>query len=254
MNIKNDNRFKIETKEQLIQLLDKYSKNLDKSEIEYLESILLMNTSVFDEVKKIDKLNKSIYLKFIMYNIYNNLLELSNSIDEKLIVSKEKNLKVYSLLDEKERVDLLEVSVNDKLISLKKNIDICIHQTKRIIINEEMVQILLKNMENEYCPYSDISYKGYTRTNDLKSDWYLKYNFKKAYLEKIIEQKNKKLTDEELNKIELTKKFHDMFLKKYNISMNSLDNNYDYLKIYDEEKKLIKSMPNVNIYDCTNYI
>lgn len=275
----NDNWNKVNTREELLSLLEEYELILTDYMIKYLNSLIELEFSVVrdyipeDARKALSELE--VYKGIAIYNIYHRALNLFNKSGLELKISGNDNgnegLKVYAPLRERS-IKLFDFDYKEGPIGFQSEIPID-YKTMHIgnislfqtIENEEQreaelmrVLSILDRLYGEKNPYHS---KPYTY-GDPASQWDFKRNKKiKAYEEKFKQlDSKKKLTDEEKREIEITKQFHELLLEDYGLTRKSFEDesNKPFANFGMEKtelsKTLIKRMPNLNITDNIKYI
>lgn len=245
---------KVSSKEELTNLLNLNKNVLSNSMLLYLNALIDLDYSAIksnitnDERKSLSKLD--VYRRITVYNIYYRALNIFNLDKETLKISGNTGLSVYAPLKHKE-IELFDFSYN---YNKKTKDNIIIYQT---IENEKQrqaeLQEIIKQLEilyDEKCPYNfqDEFYGGpWSQWNYLHKEKINRYEQKFIQLDRTI------LTDDEKREIEITKKYHDLFINDYGLEGQSFktENN----KAEDlMHKKLVRKMPGVNITNDINYL
>ena len=273
-----DNWNKINTREELIEMLKSYKGILTHSMINYLNSLIDLEFSVIRDYIGIDDRNAlselEVYKRIAMYNIYNRALNMFKQNNSEFIISGNDNgwegLSISSSLGER-RIELFDfvyertTGYNSKIPEGYKNMrigEISLFQTleSKELREEELTRIMniLERLYNKKNPYL-YRYGGYGRSS---SNWAIKHSYEIQKYEKLFEKldSKKELNDEDKREIEITKQFHDLLLEDYGLNNKSFEeqNNQYFLnsKEYKTklQKTLVKKMPNINIKNNIKYI
>lgn len=266
---------KINNKEELIALLKSYQGILNDSTINYLNSLINLESSVIkNNISDSDRIALSrleVYRKITIYNIYYKALNLFEKSGIKLEIFGNENeydgLEVYAPIGEKniklfdffygecslvEPYDYSTLQIGD--ISLFQTIE---SKEQREAELERVTGILnsLKGKEN---PWYSKSEKCGSANSQRYFETYKKImEYEKRF--KLLNGKNE-LTDEEKREIEITKQFHELLLEDYGLTDNSFEDanidsfiNNDRVEI-EITRTLTKKMPNLNIENRITYI
>lgn len=261
--IHNNNLNKISTREDLIDLLNKYNGILTDPVISYLNSLIDLEFSVIrDCIDKNDRTALSeleIYKKIAMYNIYNRALNLFKQNDSELTISGNdegiEGLKVYSKIGDRNLI-LFDYDYKDSIgnLSLFKTIE---SKEQR---EAELTRVMskLEKLYDEKNPYhsSANTYGG------PASQWVFDHAKRiKEYEDKYNELDSKKeLTEEDKKEIEITNKYHELLLEDYGLTNKDFEDEtnlhvLDFSReITNLHKTLVKKMPCTNIKNNIKYI
>ena len=272
----NDNWNKVNTKEELIELLKWYKGILSYSMVCYLNSLVNLEFSVIrDYIDENDRMALSeleVYKRIAIYNIYNRALQLFEESKSKLEISGNNNgfehLLVTTLLGGRD-CTLFRFNYGVEIDEFNKNKigDILLY--KKIKNNEkreeELMRIIseLKRLNDKENPYHSIHRGRRTNYGGPALSWEVEKNRKISALkeEYNLLRSKKELSDEDKKEIEITQKFHELLLKDYGLkNIDFEEDNSDQILIIDKkenkktEKILVKRMPNINIIDKIKYI
>ncbi|MBQ3474961.1 MAG: hypothetical protein IJH20_02190 [Bacilli bacterium] len=261
--IHNNNLNKISTREDLIDLLNKYNGILTDPTISYLKSLIDLDFSVINnyiyESGRSALSELEIYKKATIYNIYNRALNLFKQNDSELTISGNdegiEGLKVYSKIGDRNLI-LFDYDYKDSIgnLSLFKTIE---SKEQR---DEELRRVMceLDKLYDEKNPYHSIpnTYGG------PASQWVFEHAKKIQEYEERFNQlvSKKELTDEDKKEIEITKKYHELLLEDYGLTnkdfekepnFHILDFDRDRTKMH---KTLVKKMPCTNIKNNIKFI
>lgn len=247
------------SREELKEELEKYKGILNKTKVEYLNSLIELEFSIInnfindDDRQVLSELD--IYSEIANYNITNralNLIEQKNDIDT-VIKNNDEELRIYAEINKScfllFSYDLIGIDKYEEdigRISLFQTINSVEQNEKEI----KRIERILDNLYNEKNPFINI--------NDKKtSDWILKRsNDIKMYETKLGKIQNKtSLTDTEKKEIEILNIIHDLFLNDYGLTNNSFVPD-QYVKKEQTElyKTYIKQIPKINIKNNIKYI
>lgn len=269
---------KINTKTELIELLQAYRGILNNEMIDYLNSLINLEFSVIrDNISNSDRIaltDLKVYKRIAMYNIYNRALNVFLKFQSELEISGNNNgiegLTVYGLLGEK-RTRLFDFDYRESRENLGKiPID---YETKKI--GDISIFKTIENVEKREAELDRVMSeleKLYSQTNPHPSkrgvyggpasQWSFAHSRKiKYYEEKFQELDAKKsLTDEDLKEIEITKKFHELLLSDYGLTDEDFEEeNKNAFKLFNNEesemhKKRVKKLPGIKIVNNISYM
>ena len=273
----NDNWNKINTREELIELLKGYKGILTDSMINYLNSLIDLEFSVIrDYISDNDRVALSeleVYKRIAMYNIYNRSLNIFKQNESELEISGNNDgiegLEVYASLG-KRSCKLFDFDYQEGPMSLSSKIpsdyktmkigNISLFQTIENAEQREAelmrVMSILDRLYDEKNPYHS---RPHTYGGPAPQ-WAFEHAKKiKAYEEKFNQlDAKKKLTDEDKKEIEITKKFHELLLEDYGLTNKDFENNQQFSGLGKEKtelhKTLVRRMPNINIKNNIKYI
>lgn len=267
-----DNWNKINTREELIELLKGYKGILANSMISYLNSLIDLEFSVIrDYISDNDRAVLSeleVYKRIAMYNIYNRALNIFKQKESELEIYGNNDgiegLEVYASLGQRSTklFDFNYFEDKSKIANGYKATrigDVCLFQTIENAEQREAeldrVMGILERLYNQKNPYHSMprTYGG------PAPQWAFEHARKiKVYEEKFNQLDAKKeLTDEEKKEIEITKKFHEILLRDYGLTNEDFVY-ISFCKFYKKEtelqKTLVRKMSNINIKNNIKYI
>ena len=266
----NDDRNKVNTKEELLPLLEGYELILSDYMIKYLKSLIELEFSVMkDNISKDVRKSLSeleVYKRIAIYNIYYRALNIFKENVTELKISGNDDgimgLTVYAPLGERSaklfEFDYQEYSQKPNGYETMNIGNISLFQT---IENEEQreaelmrVMSILHRLYDEKNPYCS----GPRTYGGPSARWVFEHsNQIREYEEKFRQLDGKKeLTDEEKREIEITKQFHKLLLEDYGLTDKSFEeeNNRFIINMREKselQKTLVRRQPNLTI---TNYI
>ena len=275
----NYNWNKINTREELIELLKGYKGILADSMINYLNSLIDLEFSVIrDYISDNDRVALSeleVYKRIAMYNIYNRSLNIFKQNESELEISGNNDgiegLKVSASLGEKRSCKLFDfdyhegrpMSLSSKIPSDYKTMKIGNISLFQTIDSKEQreaelmrVMSILDRLYDEKNPYHS---RPHTYGGPAPQWAYEHAQKIKAYEEKFNQLDAKEeLTDEDKKEIEITKKFHELLLEDYGLTNKDFENNQQFSGLGKEKtelhKTLVRRMPNINIKNNIKYI
>ena len=275
----NYNWNKINTREELIELLKGYKGILADSMINYLNSLIDLEFSVIrDYISDNDRVALSeleVYKRIAMYNIYNRALNIFKQNESELEISGNNDgiegLEVYASLGEKRSCKLFDfdyhegrpMSLSSKIPSGYKTMKIGNISLFQTIDSKEQreaelmrVMSILDRLYDEKNPYHS---RPHTYGGPAPQWAYEHAQKIKAYEEKFNQLDAKEeLTDEDKKEIEITKKFHELLLEDYGLTNKDFENNQQFSGFGKEktelQKTLVRRMPNINIENNIKYI
>ncbi len=245
----------------LIELLKKYKRILNKEKIEYLNSLLelefsIINNNISDNDRKILQ-QLDIYNKIGLYNICNKAFNIFN--DDNF------NKDLYEYQDG--IIFKITAPLNNKKITLFKFVqcyennklgDISLFQTiESKEQKEKEILLILNKLEKLYDKKNPYRYEiGFS--NGPAPNWAQEHKKEIALYEKMFMELDNKinLTYNDTKEIEITNKYYNLLLNDYGLTNDSFYDitnptikNYSYLN-----KKLVKKIPGINIYNNIKYI
>lgn len=275
----NNNWNKINTREELIELLKGYKGILADSMINYLNSLIDLEFSVIrDYISDNDRVALSeleVYKRIAMYNIYNRALNIFKQNESELEISGNNDgiegLKVSASLGEKRSCKLFDfdyyegrpMSLSSKIPSDYKTMKIGNISLFQTIDSKEQreaelmrVMSILGRLYDEKNPYHS---RPHTYGGPAPQWAYEHAQKIKAYEKKFNQLDAKEeLTDEDKKEIEITKKFHELLLEDYGLTNKDFENNQQFSGFGKEktelQKTLVRRMPNINIENNIKYI
>lgn len=280
----NDNWNKVNTKEELIELLKGYEGILTEPMLNYLNSLIELEFSVireYIEEKERQALSElEVYKRIAIYNIYNrtqNLLSKKNSefiisgnndgreglhVSTKLI---ERNIKLFDFIYKEVHSNGYNTNKIPDGYKTMNIGDISLYQTfesKELREAElDRVMRILERLYDERNPYP--SYPGVI--GGPGSNWIFDHARKiREYEEKFKQLDSKKeLNDEDKREIEITGQIHDLLLEDFDLSKESFvdESNQPFVNFAnlgkektELKKTLVKRMPNLTIRDNIKYL
>lgn len=264
-------RKRINTKEELIELLNRYKGILSYSMISYLNSLIQLEFSVVrDYIEEKDRESLAeleLYKKVAIYNIYNRALTLL----------KDKKIK-YSFLDDEDGYEKLTIFIHivekkpinvfdfdykefhsdnwslTKIPAGYKTMKIGTISLYQTLVNETLREKELNRVRNNL----EKLYYNRAKFQDLEQS--CQYVQEIERYEKIFAElkKRKDLNDCEKREIEMTNKIHDLLLKDYGLTNQSFEEEKNPI-FYDNEptllqRTLIKKQPNLSIINHIKYL
>ena len=268
-----DNFDKATSKEELMLLLRKFSWMLSKEINDYLMSLLELEFSVIknyisdDEKTYLDLGGNfngwemytnglEVYRRFALYNIYHRALKIFEQDKTGLIISGNNGIES---LDVSAKIGNREFKLFDfKMRKIFAIADISLYQAiaGKDIREAEMLRIMAKlnKLNSQENPYS--------ASEDAKkaSKWDIKHSKQiKTYTDmyNLLESK-KVLTDEDKRRIEITQKFHELFLADYGLTAQDLGKENEEPPIIYKNATLgkvyVKRIPEITVKDNITYL
>lgn len=261
----NNNWNKVNTKEELIELLNGYRGILTTDMVEYLDSLIELEFSVVrDYIGESDRKALSeldIYKKVAIYNIYNKALNLFQQKEEKYEVSvdndgeeltvssKYKNIKLFEFDYAGEKFSTIPEGYKTMKIGTILIYQILDGKEFREVEIEE-VRKKLERLHDKTNPY-DFKANRFGGPNSL---WRFEHEQEirncKEQLKKL--DSKKELTSEDKEQIEITNQTRSLLLEDYGLTDDSFiqktrgDSNL--------QKTLVKQQPNLTILNQIKYI
>lgn len=276
----NENWNKINTREELIELLKGYKGILNVSMINYLKSLIDLEFSVIREyISDNDRAAISeleVYKRIAMYNIYNRALNIFKQNESELEISDDNDdiegLEVYASLGEERSFKLFDFDYHEGPMGFSSKIpsgyktmkigNISLFQT---IDSKEHREAELMRVISELDRLYDERNPYHSRPNTYGGpapQWDFEHARKiRAYEEKFNQLDAKKeLTDDDKKEIEITKTFHELLLDDYGLTDKDFEDekNQHSLAFCREktelQKTLVRRIPNINIRNNIKYI
>lgn len=272
-----NNYNKVNSKEELIELLKTYKGILSDSMINYLNSLIELEFSVIREYisnenrKALSELE--IYKKIAIYNIYNRALNIFKQTNMKFNFSSNEDghewLMVSTSINER-YIKLFDFNYTEYPIGFNNKIPVDYKTMKigniklyKTLESEELRQAELNRImekleklydeKNPYESYSNVS-------GGPGATWIFEHSKKiKEYEQRFTElDKKKKLNDDDKKEIEITKYIHELFLNDYGLTNKSFEIEDDSFisvgKKNELQKTLAKNIPNIKIENNIKYI
>ena len=272
----NDNWNKVNTKEELIELLKRYKGILTASMLNYLNSLIELEFSVIreyigdDDRKALSELE--LYKRIAIYNIYNRALNLFNQQNGEFIIS-----------GNNDGLESLSVSTKlDDRIVILFNFDYCEHLSwnNQVPSGYKSMQIgnisLFQTLESPELRESELDRvmskleKLYDQKNPYPSRrgvyggpgplWTYNHGQEIARYEKIFTEldSKKELSDDDKREIEITNQIHDMLLEDYGLTNKSFEKEKNRSALNSKksvlQKTLVKIQPNLTIANHIKYM
>ena len=265
---------KVNTKEELLQLLKDYKVILNNQVIDYLESLINLDFSVIRE--NIDDKSKEalseleIYKRIAIYNIYNRAISLFTQSNMPLIITgnnegfeslsisvpiEDRNIKIfdfkygeqkslnYKIPDEYKTMKIGSINLYQKI----ENKELRIQELKRIIDKIER----LYGTQNPYQYHPKKVGGSYVKWKIERQKEIEKYQM---MLDKI--DSHNELTEIDIKEIEIMNKAHDLLLEDYGLTNNSFEDDVSIASKHSDnlQKTLVKRQPNITITNNIEYI
>ena len=265
---------KVNTKEELLQLLKDYKIILNSQVIDYLESLINLDFSVIKE--NIDDKSKKalseleIYKRIAIYNIYNRAINIFTQSNMPLIITgndegfeslsisvpiEDRNIKIfdfkygeqkslnYKIPDEYKTMKIGSINLYQKI----ENKELRIQELKRIIDKIER----LYGTQNPYQYHPKKVGGSYVKWKIERQKEIEKYQM---MLDKI--DSHNELTEIDIKEIEIMNKAHDLLLEDYGLTNDSFEDDVSITskRSNNLQKTLIKRQPNITITNNIEYI
>lgn len=265
---------KVNTKEELLQLLKDYKIILNSQVIDYLESLINLDFSVIKENIN-DKSKKAlseleIYKRIAIYNIYNRAINIFTQSNMPLIITgneegfeslsvsvpiEDRNIKIfdfkygeqkslnYKIPDEYKTMKIGSINLYQKI----ENKELRIQELKRIINKIEM----LYGTQNPYQYHPKKVGGSYVKWKIERQKEIEKYQ---KMLDKI--DSHNELTEFDIKEIKIMNKAHDLLLEDYGLTNDSFEDDVSITskRSNNLQKTLIKRQPNITITNNIEYI
>lgn len=265
---------KVNTKEELLQLLKDYKIILNSQVIDYLESLINLDFSVIRE--NIDDKSKKalseleIYKRIAIYNIYNRAINLFTQSNMPLTIAgneegfeslsisvpiEDRNIKIfdfkygeqkslnYKIPDEYKTMKIGSINLYQKI----ENKELRIQELKRIVDKIER----LYGTQNPYQYHPKKVGGSYVKWKIERQKEIEKYQM---MLDKI--DSHNELTEIDIKEIEIMNKAHDLLLEDYGLTNNSFEDDVSIAskRSNNLQKTLVKRQPNITIKNNIEYI
>ena len=265
---------KVNTKEELLQLLKDYKIILNSQVIDYLESLINLDFSVIKE--NIDDKSKKalseleIYKRIAIYNIYNRAINLFTQSNMPLIITgneegfeslsisvpiEDRNIKIfdfkygeqkslnYKIPEEYKTMKIGSINLYQKI----ENKELRIQELKRIIDKIER----LYGTQNPYQYHPKKVGGSYVKWKIERQKEIEKYQ---KMLDKI--DSHNVLTEIDIKEIEIMNKAHDLLLEDYGLTNDSFEDDVSITskRSNNLQKTLIKRQSNITITNNIEYI
>ena len=241
-----NNYNKINSKEELIELLKGYKGILSSPIINYLNSLIELEFSVIreyindDNRKALSELE--IYKKIAIYNIYNRALNIFEQANMKFDLSSNNSGNEWLMAS---------TSINERYIKLYKTLEN--KELREAELNRIMEE--LEKLYDEQNPY-----QSYPNTaGGPGTTWSFEHSRKISELEERFKKldNKKELSDDDKREIEITKYINDLFLDDYGLTNKSFEIKHDSFidkQKSELQKTLVKNVPNIKIENNIKYI
>lgn len=273
-----ENWNKVNTKEELIELLKGYKGVLKDSMVNYLNSLIELEFSVVreyidnDDRKALSELE--LYKRIAIYNIYNRALNLFNQQNSEFIISGNndglESLSISTKLNDR-TVQLFcfdydeHISCDAKVPSCYKTMkigNISLYQTLEISseLREAQLNRVMNKLEELYNQKDPFPLSSSGIYGSPSSQWTYRHMQEINEYEKIFEQldNKKELSDDDKREIEITNQAHSMLLEDYGLKNESFEEKENKFLPNSEKivlkKTLIKKQPNLTISNNINYM
>ena len=265
---------KVNTKEELLQLLKDYKIILNNQVIDYLESLINLDFSVIRE--NIDNKSKKalseleIYKRIAIYNIYYRAINLFTQSNMPLIITgnnegfeslsisvpiEDRNIKIfdfkyseqkslnYKIPDEYKTMKIGSINLYQKI----ENKELRIQELKRIVDKIER----LYGTQNPYQYHPKKVGGSYVKWKIERQKEIEKYQ---KMLDKI--DSHNELTEMDIKEIEIINKAHDLLLEDYGLTDDSFEDDVSIAskRSNNLQKTLVKRQPNITITNNIEYI
>ena len=265
---------KVNTKEELLQLLKDYKVILNNQVIDYLESLINLDFSVIRE--NIDDKSKEalseleIYKRIAIYNIYNRAINLFTQSNMPLIITgndegfeslsvsvpiEDRNIKIfdfkygeqkslnYKIPDEYKTMKIGSINLYQKI----ENKELRIQELKRIVDKIER----LYGTQNPYQYHPKKVGGSYVKWKIERQKEIEKYQM---MLDKI--DSHNELTEIDIKEIEIMNKAHDLLLEDYGLTNNIFEDDVSIAskRSNNLQKTLVIRQPNITIKNNIEYI
>lgn len=265
---------KVNTKEELLQLLKDYKVIFNNHVIDYLESLINLDFSVIRE--NIDEKSKEalseleIYKRIAIYNIYNRAINIFTQSNIPLIITgneegfeslsisvpiEDRNIKIfdfkygeqkslnYKIPEEYKTMKIGSINLYQKI----ENKELRIQELKRIIDKIER----LYGTQNPYQYHPKKVGGSYVKWKIERQKEIEKYQ---KMLDKI--DSHNELTEFDIKEIKIMNKAHDLLLEDYGLTNDSFEDDVSITskRSNNLQKTLIKRQPNITITNNIEYI
>lgn len=267
-----DDKGTIDTKESLLEMLEKYKGILSVHTIDYLNSLIGLEFSVIRELISSDDRDAisqlEIYRRIAMYNIYNRAINIIKQTEYDV-----------SLYETSTHLSILARGLNVFSLDYGKNSFFSIPDNyKNMMIGDITLFRTLENLENrnaelarvisrlEYLyeeenPYRNPANHGFVGTGAY--EWGLEHSREIRECEELFNKLDGKqeLSDEERKKVEVTTRINDLLLDDYGLTLESFNDDNEHildLSAAKNSSKLhktrVKRMPGITIKNNIEYL
>jgi len=288
-----ENWNKVNTKQELLQLMKRYRGILTNPMIEYLNSLIQLEFSVvrdyIGEKERKSLAELEIYKRIAIYNIYNRALNLlkQNKINHNIMGNKQgfESLTISVPLNDEKNIDVFQfdykgfqfnelptVKIPDEYRTMTIG-TISLYQTleNQELRNAELIRVMkkLEELYNHNHPFVSNSVpKNSTglspigrrkpRLYDSRGLWIYKHAQEiKAYEERFAQLDGKKeLSDIEKKQINITNQIRNLLLEDYGLT----DESFEEIERFNSpeksvlQKTLVKKQPNLTISNQITYV
>lgn len=274
--MKQDQSDKLYPKKELIDLLEKYKKILNKSTIDYLNSLIELEFSVVKDYIDIEERNfleeLEIYKKIAIYNIYNRVLNLfsKNQIQYISLENPQfQELAIYIPINEEQKLKVFDfdykdfhrdpwstIKIPDGFKAMKIG-DISLYQT---LENSKLKQTELETVRNKLKALSNIHNPYFIPRGligGLASEWDDEHKREiekyKRYLNEL--ESKEKLSPVDKKEIEMSNQIHDLLLEDYGLTNRDFEKvHYTYYEEKGNIQKKLTKTPNLSVTNHIKYI
>ena len=275
--VRSNNWNRVNTREELLELLKEYRGILSNPMQEYLNSLIELEFSVIrDYIKDKDRevlAELEVYKKVAIYNIYNRALNLFKMQDMQLSISGNENgfesLDISTSINDK-NVRLFHFnysenrSLNDKIPDEYKTMRIGTVNLYQTLESKELREKELNRVMNKlemlydaHNPYPSSRKK----IGGPSQHWSREHSFEIAEYEKLFTEldSKKELTDEDKREIEITNEIYNLLLEDYGLTKESFEEvrnrpKFGFESYSNLQKTLVKRQPNLTITTGIKYI
>ena len=265
---------KVNTKEELLQLLKDYKIILNSQVIDYLESLINLDFSVIKE--NIDDKSKKalseleIYKRIAIYNIYNRAINLFTQSNMPLIITgndegfeslsisvpiEDRNIKIFDFKYGEQK------SLNYKIPEEYKTMKIGSINLYQKIENKELriqeLKRIIDKIERLYGTQNPYQYKT-KKVGGSYVKWKIERQKEIEKYQKMLDKidSHNVLTEIDIKEIEIMNKAHDLLLEDYGLTNDSFEDDVSITskRSNNLQKTLIKRQSNITITNNIEYI
>ena len=254
----NSNSYIINSRDELIEYLNKYKGILKDSILDYLNSVLNLEFSVLkDYITNADRMALSeleVYKKIAIYNIYNRTLNILKHLAFTYTNSSNR-LTLYSPIGEK-MIKVFEFDYSYYLPNLAGKISLYQTLENEELREAELLRVMeeLEKLYDQKNPYHSLRrvYGGPAST------WFFEHKKQIKEYEELFKQLDgkTKLTDIEKREIEITNLVYNLILKDFGLTSESFTEKLVLISsnLPKLERKLVKEIPPIKIESNIKYI
>ena len=226
----------IKSKKELLEKIGGYGygKILNSGTLSYLEDLIRLRESATDEAD-FDWYNHisdlKIYDDIVNYNLYNRILNLMNESDDKYEIESYNSGLLIKIKLENRDICLIDFNYSkDRTTNLYKSV---IDENN----NDELSRIIVEKIYKlEDTPKQ---YLSLNLSSQLEN-----------YRKRLNELEKKEYTDDDYREVELTEKYQKMMLEEYDVK----ESDFEEYFLSSTNKKLVKKVPNLTIYNNIRYL